>query len=153
MRAGQVRTWLPRSRRFGGQEEGRSRQLVPEELRYTSEHEWVALLGGSVVRVGITHYAQQQLGDVVFVQLPEVGERVTVGQTVGEVESTKSVSDIFAPLAGEVSARNDDLDTQPELVNTDPYGEGWMMELRLSEDGAAERLLDAAGYGELVDQG
>lgn len=127
--------------------------MVPEELKYTSEHEWVAPLGGGVVRIGITHYAQQQLGDVVFVQLPEVGERVKVGQTVGEVESTKSVSDIFAPLAGEVTARNDDLDKQPELINTDPYGTGWMIELRLAEDGAAERLLDAAGYRELVDQG
>ncbi|AHH97041.1 glycine cleavage system protein GcvH [Kutzneria viridogrisea] len=127
--------------------------MVPEQLKYTPEHEWVVLVGESVVRIGITDYAQNQLGDVVFVQLPEVGERVTAGQTLGEVESTKSVSDIFAPLAGEVTARNDELDGSPELINTDAYGAGWMVELRLDDASALDELLDGAGYRELVDQG
>jgi glycine cleavage system H protein len=106
--------------------------------------------GEATVRVGITDYAQEQLGDVVFVQLPELGETVDVGQTLGEVESTKSVSDIYAPLAGEVVARNDSLDQQPDLVNTDPYGEGWMIELRLADPTAVDDLLDAAAYQELA---
>lgn len=127
--------------------------MVPEELGYTTDHEWVVRVGADSVRIGITDYAQQQLGDVVFVQLPEAGEQVTAGQTLGEVESTKSVSDIFAPVDGEVTARNDSLDERPELVNTDPYGEGWMVELRLSDPAAADALLDAAAYRELLDQG
>ncbi|GGP63385.1 glycine cleavage system protein GcvH [Saccharothrix coeruleofusca] len=127
--------------------------VIPEELKYTEEHEWVLRTGDSTVRVGITDYAQEQLGDVVFVQLPELGEQVGAGQTLGEVESTKSVSDIYAPLAGEVVARNDALDQQPELVNTDPYGEGWMVELRLTDPAAVDDLLDAAAYQELVTQG
>jgi glycine cleavage system H protein len=124
--------------------------LIPEELRYTEEHEWVASTGENTVRVGITDYAQEQLGDVVFVQLPELGEQVAAGQTLGEVESTKSVSDIYAPLAGEVVARNDSLDQQPDLVNSDPYGEGWMVELRLEDPTAVDDLLDAAAYQELA---
>ena len=124
--------------------------VIPEELKYTEEHEWVQRTGEATVRVGITDYAQEQLGDVVFVQLPELGETVDVGQTLGEVESTKSVSDIYAPLAGEVVARNDSLDQQPDLVNTDPYGEGWMIELRLADPAAVEDLLDAAAYQELA---
>jgi glycine cleavage system H protein len=124
--------------------------VIPEELKYTEEHEWVQRTGDATVRIGITDYAQQQLGDVVFVQLPELGETVAVGQTLGEVESTKSVSDIYAPLAGEVVARNDSLDQQPDLVNTDPYGEGWMIELRLADPAAVDDLLDAAAYQELA---
>ncbi len=124
--------------------------VIPEELKYTEEHEWVQRTGDATVRVGITDYAQEQLGDVVFVQLPELGETVAVGQTLGEVESTKSVSDIYAPLAGEVVARNDSLDQQPDLVNSDPYGEGWMVELRLDDPSAVDDLLDAAAYQELA---
>ncbi|OKI32499.1 glycine cleavage system protein H [Saccharothrix sp. CB00851] len=124
--------------------------VIPEELKYTEEHEWVLRTGEDTVRVGITDYAQEQLGDVVFVQLPELGEQVAAGQTLGEVESTKSVSDIYAPLAGEVVARNDSLDQQPDLVNSDPYGEGWMVELRLEDPTAVDDLLDAAAYQELV---
>jgi glycine cleavage system H protein len=124
--------------------------VVPDELKYTAEHEWVARVGADSVRIGITDYAQQQLGDVVFVQLPETGEQVSEGQTLGEVESTKSVSDIFAPLEGEVTARNDALDERPELVNSDPYGDGWMIELRLGDSSAVDQLMDAAAYRELA---
>ncbi|WP_199444271.1 glycine cleavage system protein GcvH [Umezawaea beigongshangensis] len=126
--------------------------MIPEELKYTEEHEWVLRTGDDTVRVGITDYAQEQLGDVVFVQLPELGEKVTVGQVLGEVESTKSVSDIYAPLVGEVVARNDSLDQQPELVNSDPYGEGWMVELRLADPAEVDGLLDASAYQELAAQ-
>ncbi|TWP52214.1 glycine cleavage system protein GcvH [Lentzea tibetensis] len=126
--------------------------MIPEELRYTEEHEWVARTGEDTVRIGITDYAQEQLGDVVFVQLPEIGQTVNPGDTLGEVESTKSVSDIFAPLEGEVVSRNDQLDQQPELVNTDPYGEGWMIELRLTDPASADDLLDAGGYKALVEK-
>lgn len=126
--------------------------MVPEELKYTAEHEWVAVTGADSVRIGITDYAQRQLGDVVFVQLPDTGEQVSAGQTLGEVESTKSVSDIFAPLEGEVTARNDTLEERPELVNSDPYGEGWMIELRLGDVTALDNLLDAAAYRKLAEQ-
>lgn len=118
----------------------------PENLKYTAEHEWIRDPGESAgsVRVGITSYAQEALGDIVFVQLPEVGDTVTAGAVVGELESTKSVSEVYAPLGGEVVARNEALDATPELVNTDPYGEGWLFELKASDDG--EDLLDAATY-------
>ena len=101
---------------------------TPDDLRYTAEHEWVRAAGDRV-RVGITDYAQESLGDIVFVTLPAVGAEVTAGQSFGEVESTKSVSDLFAPVAGTVVARNEELDAHPELVNSDPYGEGWMVEI------------------------
>jgi glycine cleavage system H protein len=127
--------------------------VVPEELKYTQEHEWVARTGEDTVRVGITDYAQEQLGDVVFVQLPEPGETVGAGQAIGEVESTKSVSDIFAPLDGEVVARNESLDSQAELVNSDPYGEGWMIDIRLTDPDAFDGLLDAEAYQKLTEQG
>jgi glycine cleavage system H protein len=127
--------------------------VVPEELRYTREHEWIAVTGPDVVRVGITGYAQQQLGDVVFVQLPDLGARVAAGQTLGEVESTKSVSDIFAPLGGEVVARNDDLDGKPELINSEPYGAGWLVEIKVDDADALDALLSAADYEELTEQG
>lgn len=120
-----------------------STHTVPAELGYTAEHEWVLVTDG-VARIGITDYAQDALGDVVFVTLPEPGTAVAAGDTCGEVESTKSVSDVFAPVTGEVVARNVALDATPELVNTDPYGAGWMFEVRLSD--AAPDLLDAAGY-------
>lgn len=116
----------------------------PEDLRYTSEHEWVRPLGDRV-RVGITAFAQNALGDIVYVSLPELGATVTAGSSCGEVESTKSVSDLFAPLTGEVVARNESLDATPELVNSDPYGEGWMFEIAASGD-AVDALLSAADY-------
>jgi glycine cleavage system H protein len=120
----------------------------PEDLRYTAEHEWVRTPGdheGSV-RIGITHYAQDALGDIVYVSLPEVGASVEAGSSCGELESTKSVSDVYAPLTGEVVAINDALDATPELVNDDPYGGGWLFELVPSDPAAVEALLDAAGY-------
>jgi glycine cleavage system H protein len=118
----------------------------PEDLRYTAEHEWVRAGDGGVVRVGITSFAQDALGDVVYVSLPTVGDTVAVGDACGEVESTKSVSDLYAPLAGEVTAVNEALDATPELVNTDPYGEGWMYELRVEDPAAVEGLLDQSTY-------
>jgi len=123
--------------------------VIPDDLRYTAEHEWVRDLGDGRVRIGITHYAQEALGDVVYVSLPEAGTTVDAGQSFGEVESTKSVSEIYAPLAGEVVARNDALESQPELVNADPYGDGWIAELSVAADGLSG-LLDAAAYGELT---
>lgn len=120
--------------------------MTPEELKYTTEHEWVRATDSGVVRIGITDYAQESLGDIVFVTLPEVGAQVTAGDPCGEVESTKSVSDIYAPLTGEVVARNDSLDSQPELVNSDPYGDGWMFELRMADPSALDALMDAAAY-------
>ncbi|MDO3650890.1 glycine cleavage system protein GcvH [Nocardia mangyaensis] len=123
---------------------------TPEDLHYTEEHEWVRRTGPTAVRVGITDYAQSQLGDVVFVQLPEVDKDVTVGESIAEVESTKSVSDIYAPLNGKVVAVNEDLVQSPETLNTDPYDEGWLFELAFDDetalDSALGELLDAAGY-------
>jgi glycine cleavage system H protein len=129
--------------------------VTPEDLRYTAEHEWARAQdspgGGTVVRVGITDYAQEQLGDVVFVQLPEVGTAVTGGEPVGEVESTKSVSDIYAPVTGTVVSRNEALDNQPELLNSDPYGEGWIVEIQVDDPGVLDSLLDAAAYQGMLD--
>lgn len=123
--------------------------MVPEELRYTSEHEWVRTTEGSKVQVGITDYAQQALGDIVFVTLPEPGTLVQAGQSLGEVESTKSVSEIYAPVSGTVTARNESLHDAPDLINSDPYGAGWMIEIEPS--GAdLDELLDAASYEELI---
>jgi len=113
----------------------------------------VQVTAPNTVRIGITGYAQQQLGDVVFVQLPDLGARVAAGQTLGEVESTKSVSDIYAPLDGEVSGRNDELDGTPELVNSDPYGDGWLVELTIADQAAVDGLLTASDYTELTEQG
>ena len=126
--------------------------MIPEDLRYTDAHEWVRDLGEGVVRIGITDHAQSQLGDVVFVQLPAVGDEVTAGAAVGEVESTKSVSDIYSPVVGTVSAVNDALDANPELINSGPYEAGWMFEIRLADDatGVPDDLLDAAAYQELT---
>lgn len=117
----------------------------PEDLRYTGEHEWVRA-GADVVRVGITAYAQAALGDVVYVSLPEVGDTVSAGDACGEVESTKSVSDVYAPLAGEVTQVNPALESAPELINADPYGEGWMFELRPADASAIDGLMDADAY-------
>ncbi len=122
----------------------------PEDLRYTSDHEWVRVLESGRVRIGITDYAQNALGDVVYVSLPEVGTTVAYGDACGEVESTKSVSDVYSPLAGDVTAVNEALDTAPELINSDPYGEGWMFELALADPAAAEALLDVAAYRETL---
>ena len=123
---------------------------IPESLKYTSDHEWV-MVESDKAKVGITDYAQDALGDVVFVDIPEVGKRVAVGETVTEVESTKSVSDIYAPLEGEIIEINHDLDDSPELLNGDPYGEGWIFILQLDEAASTENLLSANEYRELVD--
>ncbi|MGB5953476.1 MAG: glycine cleavage system protein GcvH, partial [Ornithinimicrobium sp.] len=120
-------------------------------LRYSTEHEWVREQGDGVVRVGITSYAQDALGDVVYVSLPEVGESLARADACGEVESTKSVSDLYAPLAGEITAVNEALDATPEVINTDPYGEGWMYELKLADPGALDALMDVEGYREHVN--
>jgi glycine cleavage system H protein len=127
--------------------------LYPEELKYTSEHEWVRAAEGAdgAVRVGITHYAQEALGDIVFVSLPEVGDDVEAGTAVGELESTKSVSDVYVPVSGRVVARNEQLDSSPELVNSDPYGEGWLFDLEPTEAGAVDRLMSAADYQASLD--
>jgi glycine cleavage system H protein len=124
---------------------------IPDELKYTADHEWVRSVDGSnTVRVGITDYAQGALGDVVYVSLPAVGAAFTKGEAFGEVESTKSVSDLFAPLDGTVTARNEALEQTPELINTDPYGDGWIVEVELSDAASAGELLDAAAYGALA---
>ena len=117
----------------------------PDDLQYTAEHEWIRL-GGEVARVGITAFAQDAMGDIVYVTLPAVDDGVTAGQPCGEVESTKSVSDLFAPLTGTVTAVNDRLDATPELVNSDPYGEGWMFEVRTEPGAEATGLLDVEEY-------
>lgn len=123
---------------------------VPDELRYSPDHEWVRVEGDRV-RIGITDYAQDALGDVVFVQVPEVDSAYTGGDAFGEVESTKSVSEIYAPIAGTVVEVNADLDANPELVNSDPYGSGWIAVLEPTEGAAVDALLDAAGYRELTE--
>ena len=117
----------------------------PDALQYTAEHEWVRI-DGDVVRVGITAFAQDALGDIVYVTLPDDDAEVVAGETCGEVESTKSVSDIYSPVDGVVTARNPALDGTPELVNTDPYGEGWMFEVRVTDSKALDGLLSAADY-------
>ena len=128
---------------------------IPSELSYTAEHEWVQRVGDDTVRVGITDFAQSSLGDVVFVQLPDVGADVTAGESFGEVESTKSVSDLYAPVSAKVVAVNGDLEGSPQLVNSDPYGEGWLVELQADTDALATELgglLDADGYQALVTE-
>jgi glycine cleavage system H protein len=127
--------------------------VYPDDLKYTSEHEWVRASGSGEepVRVGITDYAQDALGDIVYVSLPEVGAEVGTGSAVGELESTKSVSDVYAPFEGRVVAVNESLDQTPELVNSDPYGEGWLFELVPADPGAVDELMDAAAYQESLD--
>ena len=122
----------------------------PQDLRYTPEHEWVRAGSDGVVRIGITAFAQDALGDVVFVSLPAVGDTVTAGDSCGEVESTKSVSDVYAPVSGEVVAVNEALDSAPELVNTDPYGQGWMYDIKVSDAATEASLLDLESYRALL---
>ena len=123
---------------------------IPPDLHYTAEHEWVRRTGDNTVQVGITDFAQSSLGDVVFVQLPDVGTSLTAGESFGEVESTKSVSDLYAPVSAEIVAVNGDLDGNPQLVNSDPYGSGWLLELQAADADALEEdfaaLLDAETY-------
>jgi glycine cleavage system H protein len=123
---------------------------VPEQLRYSSDHEWVSR-DGDVVRIGITDYAQDALGDVVFVQVPDVGSSVSAGDSFGEVESTKSVSDVYAPVAGTVVAVNEALAEGPQALNEDPYGDGWICTIRMSDPAEFDALLDAAAYGALIE--
>jgi glycine cleavage system H protein len=123
---------------------------VPEDLRYSSDHEWVGR-DGDLVRVGITDYAQDALGDVVFVQLPEVGAEVTAGEPFGEVESTKSVSDVYAPVSGAVVEVNEALADAPQVLNEDPYGEGWICTIRISDPSQLDSLLDATAYRKLIE--
>ncbi len=123
---------------------------IPAELRYSSDHEW-ALANGDVVRVGITDYAQDALGDVVYVELPTVGASLAAGDALGEVESTKSVSEIYAPVSGVVSAVNEALTASPEIINDDPYGTGWICELTMSDASQYGALLDADGYRALTN--
>jgi glycine cleavage system H protein len=122
----------------------------PEDLKYSIEHEWVRSGNGRRVRVGITEYAADQLGDIVFVSLPEVGDAVSAGDACGELESTKSVSDIFCPVPGVVTGVNSLLEANPETINNDPYGDGWLFELELEEGADLEDLLDADSYAEQV---
>jgi glycine cleavage system H protein len=123
----------------------------PEDLKYTIEHEWVREGNESTVRVGITDYAAEQLGDIVFVSLPAVGDEVSAGDACGELESTKSVSDIFCPVAGVVTGVNSQLDDSPELVNADPYGDGWLFEVETADGTDLDALLDADAYAEHVE--
>lgn len=125
--------------------------MIPEDLRYTAEHEWVVGDGSGTVRVGITHFAQDALGDIVYVQLPDEGAVVAAGEPLGEIESTKSVSEIYAPVSGTVAARNEALGDTPELINTDPYGAGWLLEITPNDPTAVDGLLTAAAYRELTE--
>ncbi|WP_446214912.1 glycine cleavage system protein GcvH [Micromonospora sp. IBHARD004] len=125
--------------------------MIPEDLRYTAEHEWVVGADGGAVRVGITHFAQDALGDIVFVQLPDEGAVVAAGEPLGEIESTKSVSEIYAPISGTVAARNEALGDTPEAINTDPYGAGWLLEITPDDPAAVEGLLTADAYRELTE--
>lgn len=126
--------------------------MIPGELKYTSEHEWIRSDGQDVVSVGITHYAQESLGDIVFVTLPPVGESVAAGDSCGEVESTKSVSELYSPVTGEVIEVNEAVDANPELINSSPYGEGWLMKIRMSDPSQVDGLLSASEY-EGITQG
>ena len=125
---------------------------IPADLHYTAEHEWVRLSDDGVARIGITDHAQEALGDIVFLTLPAIGASVAAGQACGEVESTKSVSDIYAPVSGEVVARNESAETSPESLNGDPYGAGWLFEVRISDASQIESLLDATAYATLLGQ-
>jgi glycine cleavage system H protein len=124
---------------------------VPEDLLYTEEHEWIRKVGNDVVRIGITDYAQDQLGDVVYVELPEVGSKVAKDDILVEVESTKSVGEVYAPFPGEITSVNEQAASSPELVNQQPYGDGWLVEVKLDEDMPAEGLLDPSEYRDLTE--
>jgi glycine cleavage system H protein len=123
--------------------------MYPDDLKYTREHEW-ARPGGNRVTVGITDYAQEALGDIVYVDVPPVGTAVTGGETFGEVESTKSVSDLYSPVSGTIVERNDELDKSPELINSDPYGQGWLVVVEMTNPEELDDLLDADAYAEMV---
>ena len=123
--------------------------MYPDDLKYTREHEW-ARPGGNRVTVGITDYAQEALGDIVYVDVPHVGTAVTGGETFGEVESTKSVSDLYSPVSGTIVERNDELDKSPELINSDPYGQGWLVVVEMTSPEELDELLDADAYAEMV---
>ncbi|CAM4463070.1 glycine cleavage system protein GcvH [Corallococcus exiguus] len=124
---------------------------VPQDLKYTQEHEW-ARVSGKIVVVGITHHAQQTLGDIVYVELPKLGAQVTAGDSFGTVESVKAVSELFAPISGKVVKVNDELVASPEDINTEPYGDGWLVEIELSDAGQLSNLLDAAAYEKLIKE-
>ena len=126
--------------------------MYPDDLKYTAEHEWVRSPGESEgsVRIGITHYAQDALGDIVYVQLPAVGSKVSAGDSFGEVESTKSVSEIYAPITGEVTARNEGVEASPEIINSDPYEDGWLVEIQVANPAEVEALLTADAYVQLT---
>ena len=126
--------------------------MYPDDLRYTVEHEWVRVSDSGTVVFGITHFAQDALGDIVYVSLPAVGSRVSAGAACGEVESTKSVSDVYAPVSGEVVATNVDLDGRPEVLNSDPYLAGWMVEVRPDDVAVVDQLLSAAAYRDLIEK-
>ncbi len=123
---------------------------VPDELRYSTDHEWIRV-DGNRIRIGITDYAQDALGDVVFVQVPEMGATVAAGAGISEVESTKSVSDIYAPVAGTIVEVNAELDDAPEQLNTDPYGDGWICTIEMDDTGSLDEFLDADGYRKLIE--
>ena len=125
---------------------------TPDDLQYTKDHEWVRVEGDSL-RVGVTDFAQDALGDIVFVTLPEAGSHLTAGEACGEIESTKSVSDVYAPVTGTVVERNEALDASPELVNSDPYGDGWMLRVRVADTSQLDDLLDAEAYDALISAG
>ncbi|MFT5812607.1 MAG: glycine cleavage system H protein [Psychroserpens sp.] len=125
---------------------------IPSELKYATSHEWVRNEGNGVVTVGITEHAQDLLGDMVFVELPEVGDTVSTGDDVAVAESVKAASDIYAPLTGEVIEVNEDLEDSPELVNSDAFGDGWLFKLKIEDEGELEHLLDAEGYANSIDE-
>jgi glycine cleavage system H protein len=125
---------------------------IPSELRYATSHEWVRNEGDGTVTIGITEHAQELLGDMVFVELPEVGENVSTGDDVAVAESVKAASDIYAPVSGEVIAVNEDLEDSPELVNSDAFGDGWMFRVKLDDASEVEALLDAEGYANSIDE-
>ncbi len=120
--------------------------MYPDDLKYSSEHEWARVANGGMVEVGITHYAQDTLGDVVFVELPEVGSHVDQFDKFGEIESVKAVSDLFSPVSGTVTSVNEELEQSPELVNSDPYGDGWIMEVKLDDPAELDELMDTETY-------
>lgn len=124
--------------------------MIPADRRYTAQHEWIQELPDGTVRLGITDFAQDSLGDIVFVALPELGAALAPGEAFGEVESTKSVSEVYVPVAGTVTARNDAVETAPETINTDPYGDGWLIEIAPGDPLAGGEILDAAGYEALL---
>lgn len=125
---------------------------IPSELKYATSHEWVRNEGNGIVTIGITEHAQELLGDMVFVELPEVGESVSTGDDVAVAESVKAASDIYAPVTGEVVEVNEELEDSPELVNSDAYGDGWMFKIKLEDEGELESLLDAEGYANSIDE-